>query len=56
MVCPNIINFGSSLLFEDNDMFYFGPGSPCSTNQDCDDNNNEGTNDVFVCLENAKII
>ncbi len=44
-VCPNLINFGS-FKFEDNDMFYFGPGSSCSTNQDCDDNNDLGTTDI----------
>jgi hypothetical protein len=47
MVCPNLGKFGS-FLFEDDDMFYFGPGSPCSIDQECDDNNDEGTTDVCV--------
>ncbi len=44
-VCPNLRNF-NTFKFEDDDMFYFGPGSSCSTNQDCDDNNDLGTNDI----------
>lgn len=37
-VCPNLQKF-DSFLFEDNDMFYLGGGSSCSSSAECNDNN-----------------